>query len=84
MPTCVGSCFKRVEHATSPIFEEVREEGRAEELRTLLLRLGRQKFSKAPTKKQCKALEAIADLVQLETLAGRLLAVDSWKELGEG
>ena len=61
------------------------EEGRAEEARTLLLRLGRQKFSKAPTKKQRKALEAIADLVQLETLAGRLLAVDSWKELlGEG
>jgi hypothetical protein len=74
---------------TSPIFDEVRaesrEEGRAEGERRLLLRLGRQKFGKAATKKQRKALAAITDLGRLEALAGRLLDVDSWAELlGEG
>jgi hypothetical protein len=70
---------------TSPIFDEVRaesrEEGRAEGERRILLRQGRQKFGKAPTKKQRKTLEAISDLAQLESLAGRLLDVNSWGEL---
>src|SRR6516225_4985664 len=65
---------------TAPLFDEVRkesrEEGRMEEARTLVLRQGRQKFRKAATKKQQKALEAITDLGQLETLAERLLLVD--------
>jgi hypothetical protein len=73
----------------SPIFEEIRAEGRAEgraeEARTLLLRQGRQKFGRAPTRKQQRALDAITDLVRLEDLAERLLAVDSWAALlGEG
>jgi len=59
----------------------IRAESRAEEARTLVLRQGRQKFGKSPTKKQQKALEAITNLARLETLAERLLTVDSWAEL---
>jgi len=66
---------------TSPILDEIRAESRAEEARTLVLRQGRQKFGKSPTKKQQKALEAITNLARLETLAERLLTVDSWAEL---
>ena len=66
---------------TSPILDEIRAESRAEEARTLVLRQGRQKFGKSTTKKQQKALEAITNLARLETLAERLLTVDSWAEL---
>jgi hypothetical protein len=74
---------------TSPFLDEIRaqgrEEGRAEGGRamgrSLLLRQGRQKFGKAPTKKQQKVLEAIDDPAQLEALAERLLGVDSWDDL---
>src|SRR5262249_31620604 len=73
---------------TAPLFDEVRkesgEEGRMEEARTLVLGLGRRKFRKAANKKQQKALEAITDLGQLETLAERLFHVDSWAELLNG
>jgi hypothetical protein len=73
---------------TAPLFDEVREEsreeGRVEEARTLVLRQGRHKFRKAATRKQQKALEAITNLGQLETLAERLLHVDSWAQLLNG
>jgi hypothetical protein len=61
--------------------EEARAKGRAEEAWALMLRLGRKKFGKIPTKKQQKALAAVTDLAQLEALAVRLLGVDSWAEL---
>jgi len=78
---------------TSPLWDEIRaeargegrlegrEQGRAEGVRATILHLGRQKFGKAPNRKQQKALDAIADLDQLEGLAARLLDVDSWTEL---
>jgi hypothetical protein len=70
---------------TSPFLDEIRaqgrEEGRAEGGRAMLLRQGRQKFGKAPTKKQQKVLDAIDDPTQLEALAERLLGVDSWADL---
>jgi hypothetical protein len=74
---------------TSPFLDEIREEGReegrAEEARSLLVQMGQQKFGKAPTKKHRKTLEGITDRAWLETLAGRLLDVNSWGELlGEG
>jgi hypothetical protein len=47
----------------------------------VVYRQGRQKFGKAPTRKQQKALDAIADLARLEALAERLLDVSSWDEL---
>jgi hypothetical protein len=66
---------------TSPLWDEIRAEGRVEGVRAMLLCLGRRKFGKAPNRKQHQALEAITDLGQLETLAARLLDVDSWAEL---
>lgn len=63
--------------------EEGREEGRVEGVRATLIRLGRQKFGKGPTKKQQKVLEAVTDLAHLESLVERLLHVDSWTELLE-
>jgi len=82
-------CLRGWNMKTSPVFDEVRTEsraegraeGRAEEARTLVLRLGRQKFGKAPTKKQQNKLEAITSLTRLEALVERLLTVDSWADL---
>jgi hypothetical protein len=74
---------------TSPIFDEIRaegrEEGRVEQAHALLLRQGRRKFGTAASRKQQRALKAINDLGQLEALAERLLDVNSWGELlGDG
>ena len=49
--------------------------------RGFLVRLGRKKFHKAPTRKQLKAIQEIADLERLEALASKLLSVASWAEL---
>jgi hypothetical protein len=38
------------------------DEIRAEEARELILRMGRQEFGKAPTRKQQKTLDAMTDL----------------------
>lgn len=65
---------------TSPSWDE----NRAEQIRAMLLRLGRQRFGKPPTRKQQAQLEAIARLDQLEHLAHRLLLVDSWSKLLNG
>ena len=70
---------------TSPFLDKYRRQGRVqgrvEGVRLTIIRQGRQKFAKAPTRKQQNALEAINDLAHLETLAERLLDVDSWAEL---
>lgn len=68
--------------------EEGREEGRhlgeVDGARLVLLRQGRQKFNKPPTRKQERELAAIDNLGRLESLAERLLKVDSWAELLNG
>lgn len=73
---------------TSPYWDEIRAEargeGRIDGIRETILRLGRRKFGKAPSRKQQKALEAITDPAQLEELAARLLAVDAWADLLNG
>ncbi len=77
---------------TSPFLDEIRaearkqarEEGRAEALRAMLFRQGRQKFGKAPTKKQQKELDSVSDSALLETLGERLVMVDSWADLLNG
>jgi predicted transposase YdaD len=56
------------------------EEGRREEVRKLLLRLGRVRFGPAPETVEAD-LEAITDLEKLEQLGERLLTVSSWDEL---
>src|SRR5262245_21991088 len=74
---------------TSPFLDEIRAEGREEgqgigrleEARDLLLRQGRKKFKKSPTRKQQQDLTAIDDLAYLEALAERLLDVNSWTQL---
>jgi len=66
--TATGNC---------PFLDEIR----AEEAQALILRLGRKKFGKIPTKKQQKTLAALTELAQVEALAVRLLRVDSWAEL---
>ncbi len=77
---------------TNPFLDEIRaktrvqalEEGWAVESRAIVQRQGRQKFGRAPSRKQQQALEAITDREQLEALAERLLRVDSWAELLNG
>jgi hypothetical protein len=69
---------------TSPLWDEIRAEGRVEGVRARVLHQGRHKFGKSPTRKQQKVLEAITDLGELEALAARLLDVDSWAELLNG
>jgi predicted transposase YdaD len=74
---------------TSPFLDEIRaqgleeglERGRLEGVRTTLMKQGRQKFGKPPSKKQQKELEGISDPTHLDSLAERLLTVDSWVEL---
>ena len=50
----------------------------------MLLRQGRRKFGRVPTRKQQQALDAVTDVGQLETLGERLLGTDSWAELLNG
>jgi hypothetical protein len=85
---------------TSSLFDEIRAEARAEAkaegraegraegqvtaLREVVFRLGRQRFGKAPTRKQQKTVEALTDLAQLHALTERLLQVNSWAELLDG
>jgi hypothetical protein len=66
---------------TSPFLDEIRAEARAEAARELVLRIGRQRFGKGPTRKQQKTLEAVTDLAQLFALAERIHQVGSWAEL---
>lgn len=81
---------------TSPFLDEIRAEGRQEGkqegrelgrvdgVRDALLRLGRQKFKKPPTRKQQQQLEAIADLNHVQSLIDQVLNVDSWAQLLNG
>jgi hypothetical protein len=73
----------------SEVLEELREkvrqeaqvEGRTEEARAMILRLGRQRFKKGATRKQKTALEANTDLARLERIIDRLLTAASWDDL---
>jgi predicted transposase YdaD len=57
-----------------------REEGRAVEVKRILLLQGRIRFGE-PDSAARASLEAIADLQTLERLATRLVQVESWDEL---
>jgi hypothetical protein len=73
----------------SEVLEELREmvraqgeaEGRVAEARTWVLRLGRQRFGKAATRKQKAQLQAITDLARLERMGDRLFQAPSWDDL---
>ena len=68
--------------------EQGRVEGRVEGQlladRATLLRLGKKKFGRSPTKKQAAEIEAITDAARLEALSDRLLDVNTWGELLAG
>ncbi len=88
--------LRRWNMQTSPFWDEIRAEGRAQGreqgreegkvtgARALLLRQGRRKFGRAPTRKQREELEAVADLTRLEEMGERLFDVGSWGELLNG
>jgi predicted transposase YdaD len=58
-------------------------EGREEEARTLLLRLGRKRFG-PPGRRISAAIKGITDVQRIEQLTERLLDVKSWDELLDG
>ena len=62
------------------ILDEGRVEGRGQEARGLLLRLGRKRFGE-PDAVTIARLERITSLEVLEALSERLLDVESWAEL---
>lgn len=57
-----------------------REEGRAEEAQSLILRLGQKRLGH-PTPEVEAALRAISDRAHLERIAERVLEVESWTDL---
>jgi predicted transposase YdaD len=64
----------------STTYQAIVREGRADEARRILLRLGEQKFG-PPDATTRSALEAVNEVAQLEDLADRLLRVDTWEQL---
>jgi len=64
----------------STTYQAILREGRAEEAKRILLRLGRQQFG--PTSRAIQSqLKAIVDVEKIEELADRILVVSSWDEL---
>lgn len=70
-----------MEEVREAVRKEGREEGRLEGQRETLLRLGRKKFGRGPSKKQLAELDAITNPARLAELSERLLDVDTWGEL---
>ncbi len=65
----------------SPIMEAVRQDVRLEERRDTISRIGRQRFGRAPSRKQRADLDAITDADRLERMRDRLLLAESWADL---
>lgn len=65
----------------SPTWEAMRQDVRAEERRDTVLSIGRQRFARAPSRKQKADLDAITDPARLERMRGRLLTAASWADL---
>jgi len=64
----------------STTYQAILAEGKAEEGRRFLLKLGRKRFG-APEERTVEAIEALEDLGRIELLGDRLLDVSSWDEL---
>ncbi len=64
----------------SVTYQKILREGRAEEARRILRRLGGKRFGKPDAHIEA-ALDAIADLERLEQLSDRVLEVTAWEEL---
>ena len=65
----------------STFYQGILEEGRQEEARRLLLRLGGERFNGPPTAAQLSELEAIGEVSRLEDLVVRVSRVADWAEL---
>jgi hypothetical protein len=59
----------------SVTYQAIVEEGRVEEARRMLLRIGTAQFGSQPTPEQLHELEAVTDVGRLEKLGVRLLEV---------
>jgi predicted transposase YdaD len=62
------------------ILREGKAEGKIEEAKRLLLRMGRKKFGPPKAAINSK-IEAIAELARLENLSDRILDATNWDEL---
>jgi hypothetical protein len=67
----------------STTYQAIKEEGRLEEVRRLLLRVGEDRFGRAPAPEQKVVIGAITDPDRLETLVIRTGHVRNWTELLE-
>jgi predicted transposase YdaD len=67
----------------STTYQAIKEEGRLEEVRRLLLRLGVDRFGREPAPQEQAVLEALTDPDHLENLVIRTAHVCSWAELLE-
>jgi hypothetical protein len=61
-------------------YQIILDEGRLDEAKKILLRLGRQSFG-VPSEAIKASLEAISDLERLERMSDRVLTAASWSEL---
>ncbi|MBY0522704.1 MAG: DUF4351 domain-containing protein [Gemmataceae bacterium] len=66
----------------SSTYQYILDEGRIEEARKLMRRLGYKRFGK-PSEAVNAQLEAISDLERLERMAERVLDATSWQEFLE-
>jgi len=66
----------------STTYQYILDEGRTEEARKILLRLGRQRFGAASRAVEA-TINGISDLARLERMSDRILQVSSWAELLE-
>jgi hypothetical protein len=62
-------------------YQAIVEEGRFQEVRELLFRLGEDQLRTKPTPEQHAAIEGITDLARLEELVLRAPHVPSWARL---
>ena len=65
----------------SPTWEAMRQDVRAEERRDAILVIGRQRFGRAPSRKQKAEVDGITDPERLECMRDRLLTAASWADL---
>jgi hypothetical protein len=65
----------------STTYQAIKAEGRLEEVRRLLFRVGEERFVTGPTPEQQAVIEAITDADRLEELVIRTLHVGTWAEL---
>ncbi|HEY2785697.1 MAG TPA: DUF4351 domain-containing protein [Fimbriiglobus sp.] len=66
--------------ALKEVFDLFRDDGRAEEARTMILRIGRKRLG-APKPEHEAAITQETDFAKLEALSGRLLDVNTWDEM---